>query len=64
MTPELLSVEMRDILGHRRSMEKEAQANRRHCFMGENWLAHASIRTLLLLSLKKKKSDSLATRAK
>ena len=31
---------------HRRSMEKEAKANRRHCFMGENCRAHASIQTV------------------
>ena len=27
---------------HRRSMEKEAKANRRRCFMGENCHTHAS----------------------
>ena len=31
---------------HRRSMEKEAKANRRCCFMGENCRAHASIQTV------------------
>ena len=31
---------------HRRSMEKEAKANRRRCFMGENCRAHASIQTV------------------
>ena len=31
---------------HRRSMDKEAKANRRRCFMGENCLAHASIQTV------------------
>ena len=31
---------------HSRSMETEAKANRRRCFMGENCRAHASIQTV------------------
>ena len=31
---------------HRRRMEKEAKANRRRCFLGENCRAHASIQTV------------------
>ena len=31
---------------HRISMEKEAKANRRRCFLGDNCRAHASIQTV------------------
>ena len=38
------------VQNHRRSMEKEAKAIRRRCFMGENCCTHASIQTVLQTS--------------
>ena len=43
----IIHIESEKRLLHRRSMEKEAKANRRRCFMGENCCAYASIETVL-----------------